>query len=183
MWEVGPYDMRDEFKALMIVQVYCPWSHGILKLMVVEGLLARSPSIRRLRTLFRSRSPKFDTAFGNRPRVYTVSMSSSPVSPRSKTRILAIELPESVVQLLGPTTQQAARHLAEVALIDLFRQGELSGGKAAEALGLNREQWLNLLAQHGVPHAVVTEESLAHDLKTLADRRARRVTSSPTPDR
>jgi len=96
---------------------------------------------------------------------------------------VTIEMPASVVQLLGSTSEEAARHLAELALIELFRRGELSGGKAAELLGLSRAEWLDLLAQHDVPHAVVTEESLAHDLKTLADRRARRATSSPTPDR
>ncbi|HZO26326.1 MAG TPA: UPF0175 family protein [Chloroflexota bacterium] len=98
-------------------------------------------------------------------------------------RTLTVELPESVVQKLGPTSQHATRHLAELALIELFRQGELSGGKAAELLGLSRAEWLDLLARHDVPHTVVTQESLAHDLKTLADREARLAKSSPTPDR
>jgi predicted HTH domain antitoxin len=110
-------------------------------------------------------------------------MSTSPASSRSQTCTLSVELPESVVALLGPTSQDAARHLAELALIELFRTGELSGVKAADLLGLSRAEWLDLLARQGVPHTVVTEESLEHDLKTLADRKARLATSSQTPDR
>jgi predicted HTH domain antitoxin len=96
---------------------------------------------------------------------------------------LSVELPESVVQLLAPTAQEASARLAELALIELFRQGELSGGKAAELLGLSRAEWLDLLARHEVPHAVVTEESLEHDLKTLANRDTRLAKSSQTPGR
>ena len=110
-------------------------------------------------------------------------MSSTPVTAETKVRTLAVELPESVVQKLGRTTQDASRHLQELAVVELFRQGELSGGKAAELLGLSRLEWLDLLARHGVPHTVVTQESLDHDLKTLADREARLARSSPMPDR
>ena len=85
-------------------------------------------------------------------------------------RTLDVELPESVVQKLGSTVQEATRHLAKLAVVELFRVGELSEGKAADLLGLNRVEWRDLLARHDVPHTVVTQESLEHDLKTLADR-------------
>ena len=110
-------------------------------------------------------------------------MSSPPASSQSKRCTLAVELPEGVVKLLAATPQEAARRLVELAYIELFRQGELSGGKAADLLGLSRAEWLDLLARHDVPHAVVTEQSLEHDLKVLADRKQRLETSSPTPDR
>lgn len=98
-------------------------------------------------------------------------------------RTLSVDLPESVVQKLGRTTQDATRHLAELAIVELFRRGDLSGGKAAELLGLSRAAWLDLLARHDVPHTIVTEESLNHDLKTLEAWEAGRQTSSPTPGR
>ena len=77
-------------------------------------------------------------------------------------RTLTVELPERVVQMLGPSSQDAARHLTQLALIALFREGELSGGKAAELLGLSRAEWIDLLARHGVPHTVVSEDDLEH---------------------
>jgi predicted HTH domain antitoxin len=110
-------------------------------------------------------------------------MSTSPVSSQPKMRTLAVELPESVVQFLGPSPQEASARLVELAFIDLFRAGELSGGMAADLLGLSREAWLGLLARHGVPHTIVTEDDLEHDLKALADWKSRTSTSSQTPDR
>jgi predicted HTH domain antitoxin len=98
-------------------------------------------------------------------------------------RTLTVELPESVVQTLGPSSQEAASHLMQLAIIELFREGELSGGKAAELLGLSRAEWIDLLARHGVPHTVVSEDDLDHDLKALADWQSRTPTSSRTPDR
>jgi predicted HTH domain antitoxin len=111
-------------------------------------------------------------------------MSTSSVDARSKMCRLTVELPESVVRLLGPTTREASRHLVELAVIELFRRGDLSGGKAAELLGLTRAAWLDLLARHDIPHTVVTEESLDHDLEALATWETRRQKkSSPTPGR
>ena len=104
-------------------------------------------------------------------------------SSRAKTCTLTVELPESIVQKRGPTAQDAARHLEKLALIELFRAGDLSGGRAAELLGLSRADWLDLLARHGVSHTVVTGEDLEHDLKALADWKSRTSKSSQTPDR
>lgn len=97
-------------------------------------------------------------------------MSSPSVSSRPTTCTISVELPEAVVGLLGPTSQEAAVRLKQLALLELFRRGDLSGGKAADLLGLSRAEWLDLLASLGVPHTIVTEESLEHDLQTLAGR-------------
>ncbi|MCC7367681.1 MAG: UPF0175 family protein [Chloroflexi bacterium] len=99
---------------------------------------------------------------------------------RPKMQQVTIELPESVARLLGTSPEGAARHLMELAVVELFRRGDLSGGKAAELLGLTRASWLDLLARHGVPHTEVTEESLEHDLQTLAAWKSRPQRSSPT---
>jgi len=150
----------------------------------MAGHGSRQPTIRRLHLLFRACGAKFDTLAA--PRLaggYTLTMSSLPASSRSKTSSLTVKLPESVVGLLGTSVEEAARHLVELAVIEVFRQGKLSGGKAAALLGLSRAAWLDLLARHDVPHAVVTEDSLEHDLRTLANRKARLTTSSPTPGR
>jgi predicted HTH domain antitoxin len=120
---------------------------------------------------------------GHRFDWYTLTMSTSPVSSQPKMHTLTVELPESVVRKLGQTTAEATRHLAELAVIELFRQGELSGGKSAELLSLGRADWLSLLARHGVPHTDVTEDDLDHDLKALADWKSRTSTLSRTPDR
>lgn len=102
---------------------------------------------------------------------------------RSKMCRLTVELPERVARLLGPSPEGAARHLMELAVVELFRRGDLSGGKSAELLGLTRAVWLDLLVRHDVPHTEVTEESLEQDLQTLAAWKSRPRRSSQTPAR
>src|SRR5581483_1898398 len=114
----------------------------------MAGHGSRQPTIRRLHLLFRACGAKFDTLAA--PRLaggYTLTMSSLPASSRSKTSSLTVKLPESVVGLLGTSVEEAARHLVELAVIEVFRQGKLSGGKAAALLGLSRAAWLDLLAR------------------------------------
>jgi len=101
-------------------------------------------------------------------------MTTSSASARSKRCTLAVELPESVVQKLGQTTQDAARHLAELAYIELFRQGEVSSGWAAEQLGIDKDDFLDLLARHDVPYIDMSEEELRQQLQAARSTRDRR---------
>ena len=100
-------------------------------------------------------------------------MSNSPVSPRSKFCTLGVELPESVVKLLGPTTEDATRHLAELAYIELFRQGQVSSGWAAERLGIRRVDFIELLSSHDVPYFDMSEEELREQVEMAMSRRSR----------
>ena len=98
-------------------------------------------------------------------------MSSSPVSSQSKLCTLGVELPERVVKLLGPTTEDATRHLAELAYIELFRQGEVSSGWAARQLGIGKDDFIRLLAKHQVPYIDLTEEELLEQLQAAMPNR------------
>jgi predicted HTH domain antitoxin len=100
-------------------------------------------------------------------------MSSPPSSPRPKTCSLTVELPESVVQLLGSTTEQAARHLAELAFIDLFRRGEVSSGWAAEHLKIDKRDFLDLLFDHDVPYFDLSEDELRQQVEAAMPRQDR----------
>jgi len=97
--------------------------------------------------------------------MYTVSMSSSRVSPQTQTCTVSVELPEVVVRLLAPTPAEAALRLKELALIELFRQGELSSGWAAEQLGITKDDFLELLYRHGVPYIDMTDEEFLEQLQ------------------
>jgi predicted HTH domain antitoxin len=95
-------------------------------------------------------------------------MSSPSASAQSKTRVLSVDLPEIVVQLLGPSPQEAARHLAELAMVELFRQGEVSSGWAAEQLKITKDDFLRLLARQQVPYIDMTEEEFLQQLQAAA---------------
>ncbi len=69
-------------------------------------------------------------------------------------------------------------------MIGLFREGELSAGRAAELLEMSgREEFLDLLARYQIPYAVLTAEDLEHDLNVLEQLRGAHGQSSPTPGR
>jgi predicted HTH domain antitoxin len=98
-------------------------------------------------------------------------MSSSPTSSQSKMCTLAVELPESAVHLLGPTPRDAARHLTEMAYVELFRQGQVSSGWAAEKLGISKDEFRELLSTHDVPYIDMSEEELDRDVEVAMSLR------------
>src|SRR5687767_6610649 len=98
-------------------------------------------------------------------------MSSPPASSTTKTSTLTVALPESVVQLLGPTPEDATRHLAELAYVELFRQGKVSSGWAAEKLGISKDDFRELLNTHDVPYIDMTGEELRRDVEAAMARR------------
>lgn len=86
-------------------------------------------------------------------------------------RTLAVELPESVVQKLGSTPHEATRHLAELAFVELFRQGEVSSGWAARQLGIGKDEFIRLLAKHQVPYIDMSEEEFLEQLEAAMPNR------------
>src|SRR5688572_9476365 len=104
-------------------------------------------------------------------------MSSSTTSRQSKTCTLAVDLPESVVKLLGPRTEDATRHLAELAYVELFRQGQVSSGWAADHLGISKDDFLELLYSHDVPYFDMSEEELRQQVEVAMSLRKARSTS------
>jgi predicted HTH domain antitoxin len=88
-------------------------------------------------------------------------------------RTLTVELPERAVQLLGKTPQDATRHLAELAYVELFRRGAVSSGLAAERLGISKDDFRELLSTHDVPYIDMTEEELRQEVEAAMAMRAR----------
>ena len=65
------------------------------------------------------------------------------------------------------------RHLVELAYVELFRQGELSSGWAAEKLGISKDAFRELLSTHDVPYIDMSEEELRREVEAAMVRRAR----------
>ena len=78
---------------------------------------------------------------------------------------ISVDVPPEVVKLLGPGPSQAAACLKRLALIELFRRGEVSSGYAAEVLGISRWDFILLLGDHGVPYVDMTAEELEADVE------------------
>lgn len=101
-----------------------------------------------------------------------------PAARRSRKVSLRVELPDELVRVLAPSSDEAAACLKRLALIDLFRQGRVSSGYAAETLGVSRSQFIDLLAEHGVPYIDLSAEELQQDLEAARRLRERLNPSS-----
>lgn len=64
---------------------------------------------------------------------------------------LPITLPREFIALLGAPSQ-ASETAREYVILGLFQEVRISGGKAAELLGLTRRGFMALLAHKGIPY-------------------------------
>ena len=84
-----------------------------------------------------------------------------------------ITLPRQFVALLGAPAQ-AAETAREYILLGLYVEGRISGGKAAELLGLTRRGFLSLLARKGMDYFRLTPDEWAEEVTLVNDRSAPR---------
>jgi len=84
-----------------------------------------------------------------------------------------IILPRKFVALLG-APEQAAETAREYILLGLYVEGRISGGKAAELLGLTRRGFLSLLARKGIDCFRLTPGEWAEEVTLVNDRSAPR---------
>jgi len=84
-----------------------------------------------------------------------------------------ITLPRQFVALLGAPAQ-AAETAREYILLGLYVEGRISGGKAAELLGLTRRGFLSLLARKGIDYFRLTPGAWAEEVTLVDDRGAPR---------
>jgi len=66
------------------------------------------------------------------------------------TLTVPITLPREIVALLGAPAQ-ASETAREYVILGLFQAARISGGKAAQLLGLTRSGFLALLTRKGIP--------------------------------
>jgi predicted HTH domain antitoxin len=67
---------------------------------------------------------------------------------------LGEELPE-LLQSLDRPVQQSAR---ELIILELYRQGRVAAGKAAELFGMGRSDFLQVASKVGVPYFEMTTQ-------------------------
>ena len=74
---------------------------------------------------------------------------------------ISFDLPDSVERHLATLSENVDAAAKEAAVVELYRQGQLSHGALAECLGISRTEVDVLLQRHGV----------TEDLPTVADFR------------
>jgi predicted HTH domain antitoxin len=75
-----------------------------------------------------------------------------------------IALDQDLVDLLEELHRPAKQAARELIVLELYRQGEISSGKAAELLGLGREQFIRQASARGIPYFQLDGEELQREL-------------------
>lgn len=81
-----------------------------------------------------------------------------------KTESFHVELDARLVPLVANRKQDVPTRLRELAVVELFREGRLSSGKAAEILGMERVEFFALLHALHVPFLDQDPDELRRDV-------------------
>ena len=79
-----------------------------------------------------------------------------------------VSLPREFATLLGAPVQ-AAETAREYILLGLYLEGRISGGKAAELLGLTRRGFVSLLARKGIDYFHLSPDEWADEMSVVND--------------
>ncbi len=71
---------------------------------------------------------------------------------------VTLKLDEELVALLRQFNQPVERSARELIVFELYRQGSISGGKAAQLLRVSRLEFIQTAARLGLPYFSFTEE-------------------------
>jgi predicted HTH domain antitoxin len=80
---------------------------------------------------------------------------------------VTFQLPANVEQQLRRELGDLNAVAKEAALVELYRQGQLSHGKLAESLGISRYEADAVLKRHNVTEDLLTREELDEQLSGL----------------
>lgn len=76
----------------------------------------------------------------------------------------SIELDRDLVDLLEELQRPAKEAARELIVLELYRQGEVSSGRAAQLLGKEREEFIRYAPERGIPYFQLEEDELQREL-------------------
>jgi predicted HTH domain antitoxin len=84
----------------------------------------------------------------------------------NETAILQITLSKEFLTLLG-AKPQAVEMAREFIVLGMYQEGRISGGKAAELLGLTKQGFISLLARKGLDYFRLAPDEWADEVETV----------------
>ena len=69
-----------------------------------------------------------------------------------------LELEEDLVALLHQLNQPVQHAARELIVLELYRRGAISSGKAAELLKISRSEFIHYASRLGIPYFALTED-------------------------
>lgn len=83
---------------------------------------------------------------------------------------ISFDLPDSVERHLATLSDNVDAAAKEAAVVELYRQGQLSHGALAECLGISRTEVDALLQRHGVTEDLPTVAEFREQLEAIRNR-------------
>lgn len=80
---------------------------------------------------------------------------------------LEISFPSEVLAMIATTYQDDSAVIKEAAVLELYREGKISSGKAAEILGMERFEFIRYAGMKGIPYIRMAPEELEEEIKLL----------------
>ena len=78
-----------------------------------------------------------------------------------------VQLDDELASLVGQADQPVAEAAREMIVLELYRRGVISSGKAAEILGMPRMAFIAHACQLGIPYYRMTPEEWKAELEAL----------------
>ena len=78
-----------------------------------------------------------------------------------------VELDQDLVDLLEELQRPAKEAARELIVLELYRQGEVSSGRAAQLLGMDREDFIRYASKQGIPYFQLEGDELQRELDAL----------------
>ena len=84
----------------------------------------------------------------------------------SATSTVRIDIGEPLAALLHQTNQPVQQAGREMIVLELYRRGTISSGKAAELLGISRLGFIQHASRLGIPYLEMTEDEWSAEKAT-----------------
>lgn len=81
--------------------------------------------------------------------------------------VVRVQLDQDLVELLEELQRPAKQAARELIVLELYRQGEVSSGRAAQLLGKEREEFIRYASEKGIPYFQLDSDALRRELDTL----------------
>ncbi len=76
-----------------------------------------------------------------------------------------VEFGQDLVDLLEALHRPVKEAARELIVLELYRQGEVSSGKAAELLGMPRGEFIRYASARGIPYLQLSGEELRREVE------------------
>ena len=78
-----------------------------------------------------------------------------------------VQLDQDLVELLEELQRPAKQAARELIVLELYRQSEVSSGRAAQLLSMEREEFIRYASEQGIPYFQIESDELQRELDTL----------------